>query len=226
MRLPWGLTLKYIRSFIPPFYTIPPAVYEPGQTVAGDGGIYYKRQYKGHFTGRERSWSFGAVLANMGGILRYGATNQSHFTPMSLNLGGAFSFTNNGRHSFNFVLDAKKTLIPAPVSGVNPGNQQPIKAALKSFTDAPGGVGGELREVILAGGAEYLYASMLAARAGYFHEHHDAGGRKFFTAGAGVRFLKKYQFDFAYLIPTRKNSPLAQTFRLSLAMYLDGTDRR
>jgi hypothetical protein len=221
-----GLMLKYIRSYIPPFYITAPNVYEPGQTAAGDGGIYYKRQYKGRWSGRERSWSLGAVLANIGGILHYGAANQSHFTPMSLNLGGAYSFTNNGRHRFNFILDARKSLVPIPAAGVNPGNQQPIKAALKSFTDAPDGFGGEVREVTLAGGAEYLYANILAARAGYSHEHDDPGGRKFFTAGAGIRLLKTYHIDFAYLIPTRKNSPLAQTLRLSVAMYLNDKDQR
>jgi hypothetical protein len=215
-----GVTVKYIRSYIPPFFTTPPAVYGPGQTFAADGSVYYRKLYKEQFTGRERSWSFGAVLANIGGILRYGAGNQSYFAPMSLNLGGAFSFTNSGRHRFNFVVDARKSLVPTLVTRGSFANQPVLTAALKSFTDAPGGLVAELREVSLAGGAEYLYDNRLAVRGGYYNENENTGGRKFFTAGAGVRFLKNYHVDFAYLFPLRENNPLARTLRISLSMYL------
>ena len=48
---------------------------------------------------------------------------------------------------------------------------------------------------------------------------------KYFTVGFGARFQEKYGVDFAYIMPQRQGSPLAQTLRISLSMNLKKKDR-
>jgi hypothetical protein len=61
---------------------------------------------------------------------------------------------------------------------------------------------------------------MFAARAGYFYEDPDYGGRKFVTFGASIRY-DLYQFDFSYLSTSLaggdENHPLAETLRFTVA---------
>ena len=92
---------------------------------------------------------------------------------------------------------------------------------MQSFSDAPGGISEELREVQISGGAEYWYAETFAARLGYFYEHATNGGRKYITLGAGVRY-NIFSFDISYLVPTTKIStnPLANTVRIQLTIDL------
>ena len=85
----------------------------------------------------------------------------------------------------------------------------------RSFSDAPGGFSEELHEITWSLGAEYWYDQKFAFRAGYFSEHETKGNRKYFTFGAGLR-MNKFGLDFAYLIPTESNNPLANTIRFSL----------
>ena len=76
----------------------------------------------------------------------------------------------------------------------------------------------ELQEIGIAVGAEYWYNNIFALRAGYYGENKNKGNHKFFTAGAGARFMDKYAVDFAYLFPVTQGSPLAQTLRITLSL--------
>ena len=78
----------------------------------------------------------------------------------------------------------------------------------------------ELREINIAAGLEYWYDNQFALRAGYFYEHPTKGNRQFFTLGAGLRF-KIFALDFAYLIPTVQQNPLANTLRFTLKFRFD-----
>lgn len=91
---------------------------------------------------------------------------------------------------------------------------------LNSFTDAPGGMTEELREINPSFGIEYWYDKQFAGRLGYFYEHPTKGNRQFLTLGASVRY-NVIQFDFAYLVATNSQSstirnPLDNTLRFSL----------
>ena len=79
----------------------------------------------------------------------------------------------------------------------------------------------EMQEIQLSGGIEYWYAETFAARAGYFFEHENKGGRQYATVGVGLRY-SIFKFDLSYLIPTTKIStnPLAHTIRIGLMIEM------
>ena len=113
--------------------------------------------------------------------------------------------------------------MPRGVSGKCETNAWTLFAprAFSSFADAPGGMSEELQELQLSGGVEYWYAETFVARAGYFFEHANKGGRQYATVGFGLRY-NIFHFDFAYLIPTTKisTSPLANTIRIGMTMEM------
>lgn len=217
-----GFTLKYLSSDMglrAPLTS--PALTKPGRTVAGDLSAYYRKQKKDEATGGEQTWSFGAVIANVGGkIVDGSAYTSENFLPATLKLGAGWSYTRTGRHRFNFILDASKLAIPVydDVTGIS--TKSTFKGIVDSFSDSPDGFRGEMKEIVLAGGAEYWYDNTYALRGGYHGESEVMGGRKYFTAGAGVRILKTYAVDFSYSIPAGNGNPLANTFRTTVSVYL------
>ncbi|MFZ0390203.1 MAG: hypothetical protein WAN36_07060, partial [Calditrichia bacterium] len=66
-------------------------------------------------------------------------------------------------------------------------------------------------------GLEYWYTDLIALRAGYFYEHEDAGGRKFWTFGGGLRY-SIFGFDFSYIYASVDDHPLSDTMRFSLGI--------
>ena len=99
------------------------------------------------------------------------------------------------------------------------------KSIFSSFADAPGGIKEELQEITISIGAEYWYNKVFAARAGYFHENEYKGNRKYFTAGAGLKF-NMFQIDASYIIPVEQNNPLANTIRFTLAFDLSQYNKK
>jgi hypothetical protein len=94
-----------------------------------------------------------------------------------------------------------------------------------SFSDAPGGMKEELREITFSVGAEYWYNKQFALRAGYFYEDPTKGNRKFFTAGAGLK-MNVFALDFSYLLPVAQNNPLANTLRFTLSFDFDAFNKQ
>jgi hypothetical protein len=114
-----------------------------------------------------------------------------------------------------------------------------ISAMLQSFYDAPGqlekdangdyildaeGKGTaiknsklkeELREIMIATGVEYWYNKTFAIRTGFFYEHQSKGARQYFNAGVGLKY-NIIQIDMSYLLPLKRNNPLANTLRFTL----------
>jgi hypothetical protein len=221
-----GLTLKYISSNLAGTAVISGVSLNPARVAAGDISAFYKKDLKNEDTGSELTWSLGAVLSNLGGKINYGSgTDTENFIPTTLKVGGGLSFTADGRNRFNFIVDASKLMVPTPDSTKN-FNQYPLlKGVFGSFSDAPGGFKEEMQEIALAVGAEYWYNNIFALRAGYYGENKNKGNRKFFTAGAGARFMDKYAVDFAYLFPVTQGSPLAQTLRITLSVGLNKAEK-
>jgi hypothetical protein len=98
----------------------------------------------------------------------------------------------------------------------------------QSFWDAPGVLQEdgsrsrfqeELNEIAVGMGLEYIYKGILAFRWGYFHEHESKGSRRYFTMGAGITFWI-ITLDGSYLIPSKRQHPLAETWRLTVSMLL------
>ncbi|TDE17224.1 type IX secretion system outer membrane channel protein PorV [Dyadobacter psychrotolerans] len=215
-----GITLKYISSELAGYGYITPGVYKTGKTVAADISAFYKKEVFSETNGRSLGYTVGAVLSNFGDKISYGSAFGDGYLPTTFKLGGGLSFAPNDRNRISFVLDASKLLVPYSPNPVNVNSQPFLTSIYKSFSDAPGGLSEELQEVTISVGAEYLYKSRFALRGGYFGENKNKGDRKFFTAGAGVRFLKHYSADASYDIPLKKDSPFKGTKRITISMDL------
>ncbi|HSP40640.1 MAG TPA: PorV/PorQ family protein, partial [Gillisia sp.] len=98
-----------------------------------------------------------------------------------------------------------------------------IQGIFKSFGDAPGGFGEELREITWALGAEYVFREAFSFRTGYFNESDTKGSRKFVALGAGFKYAPVL-IDISYLFSTSKVvSPLEGTLRFGLTFYFGET---
>jgi hypothetical protein len=111
-------------------------------------------------------------------------------------------------------------MVPTPQPDGSQRDKSLIGAIFGSFGDAPGGIREELQEFMISVGFEYEYKETFAIRTGYFFEHQNKGNRKYFTAGVGFK-VKAIGIDFAYLVPTLQEHPLAETLRFGLTYDLD-----
>jgi hypothetical protein len=222
-----GLTLKYISSNLAGNAVINGVSLKTARTAAGDISAFYRKELRNEDTGGEFTWSLSAVLSNLGGKINYGSgTDTENYIPTTIKVGGGLTFSADGRNKFNVIADLSKLMVPTPdgVTRINT-SKSALSAAFGSFSDAPNGFSEEVQEVAVAVGAEYWYNDIFAIRGGYFGENKNKGARKFFTAGAGIRFADRYAVDFAYMFPVAQNSPLAQTLRISLGLYLNKAEK-
>ncbi|MCC9166654.1 type IX secretion system outer membrane channel protein PorV [Pontibacter harenae] len=186
---------------------------QPGNTAAVDVGVYYNRKLNQALT-----LAFGANISNIGGKIAYtDSADARSFLPTNLKVGTAVTYNLDAYNSLTFVLDGNKLLVPSP--GAN-SNQSVISGIFSSFGDAEDGFSEEMQEVSLSTGLEYWYNSLFAARAGYFYENPNKGGRQYLSFGIGLRY-QKFGVDVAYLVPNEQSNPLAQTLRFSLALNID-----
>jgi Type IX secretion system protein PorV len=165
----------------------------------------------------------GAAIKNIGNKITY--LRSSDFLPQNLGIGAAWDIPLDQYNSIVVALDLNKLLVPTPnpldtVRGANglPAwkDKSPISAALGSFGDAPGGGQEELKEINFSAGVEYWYDKQFAVRAGYFYEHAEKGGRRYFTVGLGLKY-NVMGINLSYLVPTSsQRGPLDNTLRFSL----------
>jgi Type IX secretion system protein PorV len=226
-----GVNLKYLNSNLAGNTSVNGTALKPGGTAAADISFFYKKETRDDVSGRGLALAFGGMISNLGGRISYGG-EQRYFIPTNLRLGTAVTYYADHLSKFNFVLDLNKLMVPTPptygatingvrqiTAGKDP-NRNYFSAIFGSFADAPGGFNEELQEINIATGVEYWYNDLFAARAGYYNEPNMKGGRKYFTAGIGLRLQQRYGIDFSYLMPVKQGSPLANTFRLSLVVDL------
>ena len=236
-----GGSLRFIHSNLYGNLSIGNITAQPGTAMSGDVGVFYQSK-KPARNRKGTSLSAAAVISNFGNKMNYGA-GERYFIPTKLNLGMAFK-QHLQEHQINWLLSIQKLMVPTPplfasengnvvrnndgrpmiLKGKDP-NRNLFSGVFGSFTDAPGGLQEELREFLVSAGVEYWYNELLAARVGYFNESRTKGDRKMITSGVGLHF-QNIGFDFAYLVPLRQNSPLAETLRFSLAYNLEGNDER
>jgi hypothetical protein len=210
-----------------------------GTTVAADIGVFYNKDLV--LSGTNANWTFAAVISNIGAKVTYSSEQNKEFIPTNFRLGTAFTTNFDPYNSFTIAMDLNKLMVPTPpVYAVDSlGNylldadnnkviargKDPDRSLLAgmfgSFADAPDGFSEEMAEVMISAGAEYWYNDTFAARAGYFHEARIKGDRKFFTLGLGFRY-QVFGIDFAYLVPIKKQHPLAETLRFSLLFNWEG----
>lgn len=213
-----------------------------GDQTAGSSA--FSADIAGYFTsypiiGRnECQWSWGWNISNIGTKVNYNNGADPAFLPTNLKLGTTFTFPLADYHNLSLSLDLNKLLVPtrprendyddtpegqlAYLEALEDWeNMSPITGIFKSFSDAPGGMKEELREIYYSFGAEYNYNQQFFLRAGYYHENKFKGNRQYFGIGAGFS-LNVLRLDASYMIATAQTSPLDQTLRFTLTFDMDG----
>ena len=216
-------------------------------SYAGDqstGASAFSADIAGYYTtypvvGRsECQWSWGWNISNIGTKVSYNNGEDPAFLPTNLKIGTAFTFPLADYHNLTLGLDLNKLLVPAKPRESDYAddadgqreyldaleeweNMSPFTGIFKSFSDAPGGMKEELREINFSLGAEYSYNDQFFVRAGYFYENEMKGNRKYFSLGAGFS-LNVLRLDASYMIAAAQTSPLDQTLRFSLTFDMDG----
>ena len=220
-----GATGRYIRSDLTNGVTVEDGSghtsTKPANSIAADIGLYYQG-----YIDQSQNFALGMMISNLGAKLSYSDDNNTkEFLPANLRIGGRYTNRLDQYNKISVLLDANKLLVPTPplrddvdawAAYKNIGVMQGV---FQSFADAPGGFKEEMQEVQLSVGAEYWYAETFVARAGYFFEHENKGGRQYVTIGAGLRY-NIFAFDLSYLVPTTRisTSPLANTIRIGLSV--------
>jgi hypothetical protein len=224
-----GVSLRYIHSSIASGLSGTPGIdYRPGNTVAGDVGLYYtKTREIDDF--RKNNFSFGAVISNLGGKVSYSSTRKD-FIPINLGLGAAYTSQFDEYNKVTFALDINKLLVPTPLDSSTTGTPKyyypektVVSGVLGSFSDAPGGGSEEFKEFNFSLGMEYWYQDQFAVRAGYFYEDKTKGDRKYFTVGLGARY-NVFTLNASYLVPSGSGinrNPLSNTLRFTLSFDFD-----
>ena len=216
-------------------------------SYAGDqstGASAFSADIAGYYTtypvvGRsECQWSWGWNISNIGTKVSYNNGEDPAFLPTNLKIGTAFTFPLADYHNLTLGLDLNKLLVPAKPRESDYAddadgqreyldaleeweNMSPFTGIFKSFSDAPGGMKEELREINFSLGAEYSYNDQFFVRAGYFYENEMKGNCKYFSLGAGFS-LNVLRLDASYMIAAAQTSPLDQTLRFSLTFDMDG----
>jgi hypothetical protein len=222
-----GLTLRYIYSNFSngDFVSGSGQQVGAGKALSAGVSLFYSRGY-----GDSSVFTFGTNISNIGSKMSYSETGPKYFLPANLKIGVANTWRLDALNKFTLTLDVNKLLVPTPTLTTDENGNVIINrhedvsvpsSIFKSFGDAPGGFGEELKELTLSPGAEYWYNDMLALRAGYMYENPDKGGRHYLTMGVGFKY-NSFNFDFAYLAASQQNSPLANTLRFTLSSSFGG----
>lgn len=183
----------------------------------------------------------GFNFQNMGPKINYtGDPQRSSNIPTTLRLGLGYDFILDNYNTVTVYGETTKLMVPSnlqptfvdydndgQVNGTDEINSVDLRrqeyrdigwfsGMFKSFGDAPGGFGEDMREFTWSLGAEYWYQNSFAFRLGYFNEAEDKGARKFATLGAGFKY-NIVNIDVSYLVATGKvQNPLENTLRFSL----------
>src|SRR5690625_4484504 len=199
-----GVTGRYIRSDLKLQTSFDDA--STANSFSVDvSGIYNSPivQYN-QFDGR---WLAGFNIANISPKLSYGADGEESFLPTNLSLGAGYEFMVDQDNVLGAYTQFNKLLVPTPSDSNNDGKinreddyytMSAIEGIFTSFTDAPGGLREELKEITWALGAEYRYQDQFSIRTGYFHESPDKGYRQYITLGAGFKY-DFAEFNLSYL---------------------------
>jgi len=231
-----AIVFRFIRSDLTGGKYVGDIDSKAGIAFAADLSFYYTDKID--LGSKDGTLSFGTNIANMGNKISYTETQEPSFIPINWRLGGNLEVELDDYNSFSFALDLNKLLVPTPpilndttdeiMYGKDPNVSVPL-GMFRSFFDAPGYelengkrsvFREELSEITYSAGIEYWYRDQFAIRGGYFHENVNKGNRKYFSLGVGLR-LNIFELDFAYLIPTYQNNPLANTLRFTLGFDFD-----
>lgn len=245
-----GIVLRFIYSDLTGGQSPGGGESKAAMALAGDLGFFYRKPVL-RLNNLNGILGLGVQVSNVGNKISYTADQEKAFLPMNLRLGGAFTIKKGYHHSISIMSDINKLLVPTPpiwltspagAIVLNPKGQPIVQygkdpfvsvpqGMFQSFWDAPGVLQEdgsrsrfheELNEIAIGVGLEYWYNGAIAIRGGYFHEHESKGSRRYFTVGAGINY-KVISFDGSYLIPTKSQHPLAETYRLTVSLAFGST---
>ncbi|MCS7229452.1 MAG: type IX secretion system outer membrane channel protein PorV [Candidatus Kryptonium sp.] len=205
--LGFGLNLRYIHSQLAPFGTAE----EQGRGVANGVSFDIGFLFREYIFGRRVSAGFN--LSNLGPMIHYIDREQADPLPTHLRVGFAFDIIQTKYNNLTATVDFGRVLVRR-----YPGENRKPDPLPKSLITA-WGEHASLRKVTIGTGVEYWYGSprLIALRAGYFYESPRAGGRRFATFGAGVRY-SIVGVDFSYISTFEENHPLANTLRFTISL--------
>jgi hypothetical protein len=232
-----GVTMKYIRSNLTGNVFTSTEDGQAGVSLAADIGWYWNKDI-----GKNSNLALGATIKDIGNKITYSNDDQKEFIPTSIRFGSAYKLDLDPYNSLTFALDFSKLMVPTPPvyvvdengSVVRDQNNDPVISRGKdpdrafisgmfgSFSDAPDGASEEFKEIMISGGMEYWYRDIFALRGGYFWESYEKGDRKYFTMGLGLKY-NVFGIDFAYLVPVKRENPLAETLRFTLHFNFNNT---
>jgi hypothetical protein len=216
-----GVALRFISSNLATGVAVQnQATAQTGTAVAGDIHIFHT-----HLNDKGEGLNYGITLSNLGSkISYYKDASNKNYIPATLAVGVAYTKVYDVDNKVTFVGELSKLLVPVDTATTDGSiadyNSKGVIASWFNSFSAPGG---ELKQIDISGGAEYSYQDQFFLRAGYFYENPNAGGRQFFTAGAGLKY-NTFTLNFSYLIPSGSGitrSPLSNTLRFSLIFDLD-----
>lgn len=192
----------------------------PANAFAADISAYYRTPIT--MSTGDAILAFGATISNIGNKITYDDTYYN-FLPTNFRLGGSFDYPFDNFNRLSVNADINKLLVISRKGKYADefNDISMLNGIFKSFADAPGGFKEEMQEIMWSVGLEYSYNKQFFVRAGYFNEHANKGGRKYFNAGVGFK-LNVFQLDAGYVIATTPTNPLDQTLRFSLSFDLFG----
>lgn len=220
-----GGSLRFIRSNLFEGQLASGARAEGGKAVAVDISGLYKKDVL--LFGKLMIWSAGINITNLGKKIDYNADAKSYFLPANFKIGTAATLLPDDDNRFIIALDLNKLMVPTQpvynqngeiIKGRDP-DRSVTSGIFGSFSDAPDGLGEEVKEIGISTGIEYSYRDRFALRSGYNYQHPEKGNNSYLTLGAGFKYTI-LSIDFAYLVGSN-NSPLANTLRFGLQVRFD-----
>ena len=153
--------------------------------------------------------SLGANISNIGPKISYVDYAQADPLPTNLRLGLAFHLVKSQFNTLTLVYDTNKLLVNRDSTSVD--------GVFEAMLYSSWANGDSWSKFTHSLGLEYWYSQLIALRAGYFYEAPNAGDRKFYTFGGGLRY-SIFGFDFSYILGSVDDSPLSDTMRFSLGI--------
>ncbi len=220
-----GVALRYINSSLANGAVSPGGItYKAGNALAADLSLYHSG-----LNDEGEGLNYGISITNLG--TKIGYTNDAKskdFIPANLGVGVSYTWVLDETSKFSLAADVNKLLVPAVPTNTDDEVQDSANLAdyrsssvfnswFKSFSN---------KAVTVSGGAEYTYNDQFSLRAGYFYEGKNQGGRRYFTAGVGLKY-NVFNFNFSYLAPSGNGvtrNPLSNTLRFGIIFDLDAQE--
>lgn len=220
-----GLTAHYIYSRLTIASGQDALASSGGSSAAIDISMFYRNS--GDPISGPNSWTFGLNISNIGTKMGY-SFNQKYFLPANLRLGGAYGWSVNEVSRMTLGVEISKRLVSNVFLDANLQNtgfvtendRSVVSSIFGSFSDTRDGFSGQIKEVSLFSGAEYVYDNLLFLRAGYCYEPKTVGNRRYPTLGAGVTY-KSMKYNFSYVVASQQQSPVANALRFSVTLDLN-----